>query len=321
MNPYHILMTLGLLAGVTPRLSASPDAERDRIYRQAERGEIGGDEALARLADTAIVFHGRVVDQFGAPVAAAEVVYSTKRRLFGEEPEHRLKTDSAGEFTISGRGLALDVEVSKSGYRKISTSAKRRGSDGRFEYAVRDAADNHRPEKSAPVVFLLRKVGPLEPLVRQHGHVLRFSPEGKPGYWSLHGPKADSVRGAHRLEFSFISNCPPGDHQGRPRFDWSLVIKVEDGGLVEQEDADGFEAPEGAYRASDRIVMRKEAADWRETFPERSYYVRFADGVHARIDIEGRAVLDSTGSVVLRVSSRLNTRAGSRNLEEPLSGQ
>lgn len=319
INSLFLLMLLAsrlCAAGTAP---ASPTFQRDAILRQAGSRQITGDEAIVRLSKMAIVFYGKVVDQNGAPVPDAEVVYLTRKNFFGEDPQRRLKTDKNGLFEINDRGLALELEISKQGYRKVTPSEGVQGSEGQFDFAEEDPSANHRPIKARPVVFQLRKAGAVEKLLHQRNQMLKFTPDGTPGYWSLDDRRKSKTPGAHRIEMRFVSEKPTDvPAVGRPRFNWTFEIRVENGALVEQPDIDGFEAPQSGYRDSDRIVRTKADADWRDGFPDRSYYIRFNDGVHARITIEGLATLDDYGSPVIYGTSYLNPKAGSRYLEAPL---
>ena len=82
-------------------------------------------EALAEFNDEDVVLYGKVIDQFGAPVANANVAGSIQvnngTRVGTDKVA--LATDANGMFTVSGyRGKALGIWVTKKGYVMATTS-------------------------------------------------------------------------------------------------------------------------------------------------------------------------------------------------------
>lgn len=267
---------------------------------EAERGFIAG-------FHTPILFYGRVVDQHGAPVAQAEVKLTANDDAFGNRvSEYTRQSDTEGNFSIEGIvGLTLYVVVSKPGYRRIPrTNSRIVTSSALFDYGIKESVHLNLPDKNAPVVFTLHKVGPVEPLVRIEEKTSRMVRDGSPLSISL------DQQGGHAV----VVRCWSTDQQrpsGQRTFDWRLEISVPSGGLMAREDAFAFEAPEGGYLPSDTIKMPMSLErQWRSLVP-RAYFIRFEDGTFARVKME----IHAGGGHFVVWESFFNPKPGSRNLE------
>jgi len=120
---------------------------------------------LTALLSTPITFYGKVIDQYGAPVPQAAVVAVANDHLSELGTERTMKSDAAGLFTITGmHGLALGVDVSKSGYYRVNPEDGRPGSTRGVSYADQGGGRIYHPEENNPMVFALYKHGEIEPL-------------------------------------------------------------------------------------------------------------------------------------------------------------
>jgi hypothetical protein len=255
-----------------------------------------------------ITFYGKVVDQHGTPVADAEVELRANDGTREGRP-YRQKTDARGEFALKrSRGLTLFVSTKKDGYHRVYPEDGSRGSQGSFAYSEGVGDGIHVPDKSNPVIFVMHKAGPLEKLEGRERSA-KLSRKGKPHRMTLH---RDDRSRAHMVEVS----CVTGDDiVGESRkFDWHFKITVIDGGLVLRKGDFAFEAPEDGYQPGDAFQMLASEPDrvWKDDV-ERSYFVRFNDGVHARINVR----MIAHGDHFVVVKSNLNPKPGSRNLETP----
>lgn len=116
-----------------------------------------------------------------------------------------------------------------------------------------------------------------------------------------------------------VMRCWNDDRQrvaGQRQYNWRLEVVVTNGGLIARNDVLAFEAPEEGYVPGDLIDMPASLApnEWRG-FTERSYFIRFDDGIFARADVEMRA----GGDHFVVWQSFLNPKAGSRNLESAVA--
>lgn len=288
--------TPGRVALVSPPTQPSPsvDVQRQRF-------------TAAFL--TPITFYGRVVDQHGAPISGADVKLSANDKILRPSSEYTRKTDQSGNFEISGIvGLALAVAVSKPGYLKIPHHEAPPTSSGLFDYGV--GTRPHQPDKSAPVVFRLYKLGKIEPLVKIGEKNFRIARDGTP--LSI----AVEEQGAHQV----ILRCWNQELQrpvGQRQYDWRFEINVPNGGLLVRNDAFAFEAPQEGYASSDTVEMPASLGNQWRSFAERSYFIRFADGTFARAKLE----MQAGGDHFVVWESFYNPKAGSPNLESTATDQ
>jgi Carboxypeptidase regulatory-like domain len=273
----------------------------------AEKSEAGFRAAFK----TPIAFYGRVVDQYNNPIPQATVKLSANDKSFGGRPsEYRRQTDTEGRFSIDGiAGITLAVEVSKPGYRGIPRSEGRQSSSGLFEYSVSDASVHgpYRPDKDKPTVFVLYKPGSTETLVTVGERTFHISRDGSPLSISL------DQKNTHNVILRCWTN-DVGRPAGQQKYDWRFEIDVPNGGLVLRNDSFDLEAPEGGYIPSDTVNMPASLpfghGGW-SGLAERSYFLRFNDGIFARVDLQ----MHAGGDHFVVWESYLNPEPGHRNLE------
>ena len=256
---------------------------------------------------TPITFYGRVLDQNGHPVSGAAVKVAANDKPFGGRPsQYVLETDETGSFAISGIvGLTLAIEVSKAGYEVIPPADGKVTSSGLFDYGLSSNREKPRPSKDTPVIFTLRKPGIREPLIKVNQRHFRIARDGSPLLISLDPEQAHKV----------ILRCWTHDvsrPEGQRQYDWHLEITAQDGDLVRRTDGLNYEAPAQGYMGSDAIDMPASlpANEW-HGIVERSYFIRFNDGVFARVTFE----IHAGGDHFVVWSSFMNPRKGSRILE------
>ena len=258
---------------------------------------------------TPITFYGKVVDQHGDPVPQADVKTEVADHPFGGSRLPARQTDAAGRFSITGiHGISLSIRVSKKGYNGMPAKAGKLGSGGDFDAVDPGSAGIRFPDASKPVVFTLYKQGAMEPLVKVRKNYL-MAHDGAPVPVQLDPGVPNS---SHQV----ILKCWSKDQEPRPagewRYDWRLEISVPEGALKLRDDDYAFEAPMDGYQASDSIAM--EAAQTQPAWKDRarrSYFIRFSDGVFARVDVE----MLTGGKHYAKWASHLNPRPKSRNLE------
>lgn len=174
--------------------------------------------------------------------------------------------------------------MSKPGYRIIPPVSGKGASSELFEYGL-SSRTRHQPSKERPTIFILHKVGVVEPLVKVGEKDYRIARDGSPLSISL------DLYGGHQV----VLRCwNKGLLRTTPKreYDWSLEIRVPTGGLIPREDTFGFQAPAEGYTPSDTVTMAASLGiQWR-SFVERSYFVRFDDGTFARAKLEMHAAGD-----------------------------
>jgi hypothetical protein len=292
-------------------------------------GRAGYQDFLSQAFQTRIDFYGQVVDQDGVPIEGARVVYSSDadlRALGGNSPHFEMISEKNGLFTIHAKGSDMFVSVDKKGYRRVNVARTRQpgqpikpgdrlGSSERIQYfAIEGSPElNHRPEEGRPVQFTLRKVGKLFNLLVTDKRLLPKS-NGEPLRVSLNGKRATGheIQIICKSDFNRTPVQPGVPHQ----YSWSFEIAVENGGIQELKD-DGFEAPENGYVPSLTMAsMDASASKWSNEFWDKSYYVRFDDGVSARFKCQGGTEsYNNTDKPFIYFESWLNPDPKSRSLE------
>jgi hypothetical protein len=252
---------------------------------------------------TPINLYGKVIDQHGEPVPAANVEYSVLS--FENQPKGQLSGNADGTFEITGhRGASIAVWVSKNGYRRLPGVDGEVGSDHRFAYGSKQSPTS---SPHAPIVFTLQKPGVIEPLIHAEERNYRLPRDGSPTEIDLH-PGGNR---AHRV----VLRCWNKELEPRPqteqRYDWRLEITVPGGGIAERKDIMAFEAPASDYEPKASIEMPVNAKPHWSASAERSYFIRFEDNTFARVALRMRA----RGDHFIVWESHLNPKAGSRNLD------
>jgi hypothetical protein len=188
-----------------------------------------------------IEFYGRAVDQFGAPVAGANVsgtvLYNTgtKSGVTGATT----MTDAQGYFQFTGlMGQDIGIGISKEGYDY-------RRKDSSFSYSYFEADHKrHQPDLRNPVVFTLWKKQGAEALVH-YDRTWRFPVNSGPIRINLMTGRigdqdADLV--------VTVSRTPLQMRYGEQGFAWSASVQVESGGLIPAGQHDYYNlAPESGY--------------------------------------------------------------------------
>lgn len=281
---------------------------------KTESPDSPGAAAFAAAHLTPILFYGKVVDQNGNPIPDAEVEYSGNNIPWGGAARQQMKTDAKGEFRITSSGLSLSVNVSKENYRSLlrrsdippEEAAGDPSSSDSFNYAKLFGPTVHKPDKAHPVVFTLYKSGKLEPLIIQPGKDLIMAKDGSPIRVELNPGNPKTVIEMQCWTDDKIPNA-------ERHYDWRFKMTVLSGGLEERLDEIAFIAPPSGYEErSFDYSMKKELPgnQWRDEVV-KSFFVRFEDDTYAILDVN----MISGGGHFAVVSSRLNPKPGSRNLE------
>lgn len=288
-----------------PKSSSSIDTEMT-----SSAGYI--DFAAAHL--TTILFYGKVVDHEGTPIPDATVTYRGNSIPWGGGTRIQMKTDANGKFQISSRGLSLYVDVSKDNYRSLPRRSdiapgvldNRPVSSGTYSYAKQFAEMVHQPDKAHPVVFTLHKSGELEPLITVPRKDIIMAKDGSPIRVELN---PGNPLTAIELQCWTDDKALNAERQ----YNWRFKMTVLHGGLEERLDEIAFIAPASGYheRTFDYSMNKELTAKQWDSRVEKSFFVRYEDQTYAILDVK----MISGGGHFAVVSSRLNPKTGSRNLE------
>lgn len=268
-----------------------------------------------------IEFYGRALDQFGGPVAGAEVsgvvLYNTGTKA--GEKENKTTTDAEGYFQFTNlEGQDLGVSITKDGYDYRSRNSS-------FSYSYFEAVHKrHIPDPKNPVVFTLWKKQGAEALV--HYDIARDVPaDGTPIRINLEKGKTG---GAEADLVVSISRTPLRQRREVQGYEWKATVDVIDGGLVRADGQDYYNlAPESGYQPHYEYVQAaqnvREAQDgrikwsWRGSIAE-TFFVTVRNGKYfARVNVEimAKGDRDDGDNIgIVRTVVWLNPN-GSRNLE------
>ena len=267
------------------------------------------------LNHSPIEFYGRALDQFGLPVAEAEVqgvlLYNTG--LKSGVKTVLTSTDSQGYFQFRGlAGQDLGIGISKSGYEYRSHHSS-------FSYSYFEADHKrHQPDSKQPVVFVLWKKTGAESLI--HYDLDRDIPaDGTPVRINL----ATGETGVSEADLTIsVSRTPLRMRFGERDFSWSAMVDVEEGGLIRVGQLDYYNlAPELGYVPQFQFAQESrpggDEREWRESFSD-DFFISSRGGknfAHITLRIlanADRAEGDDVAAV--RTVVWLNPN-GSRNLE------
>lgn len=263
---------------------------------------------VAALYSTPITFYGRVIDQNGVPVGGARVRYQAHDNPARGGREQVLTSTTDGTFAITGvRGISLFVQVDKGGYRSFQQDSGENDSSGSFGFGVALGGSRHVPDRIRPVTFVLWKIGELEPLLVIPTRRILIPKDGTSRLISLHPDRSQT----HSIEV--ICRTDEDAAALNQPYSWKFEITAVNGEIQTRRDSSAFRAPASGYQRKDAVEMKAGMSRdvWQRVL-EKSYFVRYADGVHARLDIE--MLTGDQQKIVLR--SWLNPKPGSRNLED-----
>jgi hypothetical protein len=200
-------------------------------------------EALSTYNDVPIDFYGKLEDQFGNPVADAEIKGSIRVINGARQGTDWLTTisDANGLFQFHGKGQDISTMPSKKGYALASLNG-----GGNYSMLAPEEERAH-PDPSNPVVVKMWKLQGTEPLLSiDQQYKLPYTSE--PICFDLLTGKVVPTGGDVKLTV----NRSPGVISGRNRLDWSLQIEAVDGGLMDSGGQERiiYAAPDSGYQPS-----------------------------------------------------------------------
>jgi len=257
-------------------------------------------------------FYGKVVDEEGNPIADARVGFSLLQGHFASGKKGSTASDQEGLFSIKGEAGALTVGVSKSGYYAVPQYSAAAFSTTmqatpellkRTKPPYQGGYDKPLPIKNDPAIFVLRKKGEAEDLIRLGSRQIDVPKTGE--IVSIDLSTGKLARGGGDLQvMSWV------DDQGRTEnYNWRYLFKVPGGGLAERSGEFEFKAPANQYSESIEIKMDSKSDDWKSRY-ENEFFAKLGDGTYARFNV--RLYPGRRNFIV--IESYLNP-SGSRNLE------
>ena len=267
-----------------------------------------------------VEFYGRCLDQEGNPVpsvkveASLEAISTTFLKDWAAATERKkieparieslvADTDADGRFSFTKQqGITLRIlALSREGYRaepmEVSTFS--------FGEFANKRSPNLFRNPQTPVVFRLLKKGPTEPMIswKKTAHFLAGDPGYRP-FNLLSGPVVGVVDGVPELSLQVVAD--PLADPNQPH-DFSLLIRVNGGGIQETTNVFLLQAPEAGYQTSVEHVMSPNDTTVKLGTWKRRYYVIARGG-----KMYGAITMSYHG--YFTIEARVNPH-GSRNLE------
>jgi hypothetical protein len=268
------------------------------------------------LNHNAVEFFGRAIDQFGEPVAGAEVrgTLLVNTGTSGSERRAKTTTDVQGYFQFTDmKGQDLGIIIAKEGYEYNRKETS-------FSYSYFEADHKrHIPDPKNPVIFTLWKKQGAERLIH-YNTGMNIPADGSPvridlATGKIGGPHADLVISLVRTPLTM--------RFGERGYEWRSSIEVVDGGLIRAGERDYYNiAPESGYERRVEHVQEAQRVDsgekwsWKDGITEDFFVTSTGGKRFARVRVAiysaGRNTNDTIGGVELTVWLNSN---GSRNLE------
>jgi hypothetical protein len=248
-----------------------------------------------------IEFYGKVLDQFGQPVAGADVKLSWTT-VIGPipDPVKTISTDTNGNFAVTGiRGKGIGIFVSKVGYDSTPDWAQS------FEYADFFHDNFHVPDSNNPVLFHLYKIQEADPMYLFRAHD-ELDPSGK----SL---TLDMAQGKTGVNGDFALSIQVGNNHGEKGPDYTVsVAALGDAGLVATAERDVHQAPADGYQKTIAIQQKSSDTNY-STHLSFHFYARTRDGKYGVVYFD-ISVPRKGGEIDCDTVVRCNP-SGSRNVE------
>jgi hypothetical protein len=252
------------------------------------------------LLDQPISFYGRVLDESNKPVVGANVHFGWRGFLIRGTRDRDVLSDQSGSFSLTGElGQVLYVSVGKS---DCYDSDRNRGA-GAFQYNP-STGELFRPDPKKPVLYYLRRKGVGARSLITWDNGVKPPVNGTPVKVDLLHRKV----GDGPLE---ISQVKPERGGWEFATNWSITLKIADGGFVEQDEEFPFHPPESGYRPQVDFNFDKGLTNWARGI-RKDYYIKFGDP-----PLYGRLHMDTLGSSdFVRLTYAINPD-GEQNLEPP----
>jgi hypothetical protein len=249
-----------------------------------------------------IRFYGKVVDDSGRPVDAAQVQMRWTDMSLSGSSVKQVSTDRNGLFTLEGvQGKRLTIDVAKPGF---ASGIKAHGS---FEYAAFFEPSYYQPDSDNPVVFELVRRAADEPLAFQHAEA-KLNYDSAPVFYDLDQGVISKQACVSGFKITTVRTAsPPGDP-----FDWSFTIEAINGVLQPTIEEFAQFAPENGYQPAWQTSMSATAQPFTQNATVQ-LYVRNSRGEYGKVIVELTQPNRREVGAKLAIKSYFNP-SGSRNV-------
>lgn len=290
---------------VQPPVSATPsNSATEPIVSGYKPSVINKGEAMQAAMleknNKSLDIYGRVIDQYGQPVAGAKVegsILLNVSMVSSGGETHHTETDSDGRFQILGvHGVHMGTQPQKQGYLFDSKLSPQR-------------PDNYQPDPNNPVIFTMWKLRGAEPLV-SYSVDSKIAYDGTSTAFDILTGQT-SPNGDLRVT---LSRSPREVRRSGQKFDWNIRIEMLHGGLLPEDEPYPYWAPEGDYKQLFEFAMSSNNVPWQSRLTQ-SFFVKTAQGRYGRMQIDLHAALTPAR---IEIDLSMNP-SGSQNLESSAS--
>jgi len=262
--------------------------------------------------NTPIVFYGRLTDQFGNPVAGAEVTGSTINTInytgFTAGGNRCTTTsDSNGLFKLDcGKGDSLGFMPRKFGYALASLNTSG------WHSQLKAESERQHPDPDKPVLIKMWKLQGAEPLfgINERFKLLYTN---APLNFDLLTGKMVSIGGDIRITVA----RPPGIISEQHPQGWGVKIEGVDGGVLDSEGTERitYFAPENGYQPDRTIRSSDKPPEMGIGGFHRGLYVKSRNGqIYSKLSVDFGINRDTNDPINIIFQGIANTNS-SRNWE------
>jgi hypothetical protein len=303
-------------------LAANPPlSDKEFTNKMAALGSAYRNEKIGKgvaMAETFLLednqsqeFYGKVIDQYGQPVAGVdakgEIICAfeckpEERKMFHLPTNdfYKAQTDNEGLFQFTGlRGWKFDVTIGKEGYQM----------GGRGEGWQGPHGSKTSPNDRA-ILTVWKLKGP-EPMIHRQ-KFYGITPDWRTFTIDLENHK--KIEGTNVDGDLLVQIQRPPQIKPKEKFDWSFVMTAINGGFIEVTNS-GYlnEAPESGYEQQYKINMLSSDPKWQGWQIEKTFYLKSRNGqVYGHFHLE--IIPNYNDMSGLNIEYYINP-SGSRNLE------
>jgi hypothetical protein len=288
----------------------------------------------ALAANQNIIFYGKCVDQYGAPISGVKIRAKISKikdslvdSLKGEGMKYydtvEIYTDDKGRFQYFDKGSYFLVEsMTKDGHADSFRGAKKGYRFGQFLYGS-NMAGMHSPDILSPVVFSMwRYEENAEVVIRSAQLKLKTNDSVEAAYIDLlSGNVASSNTSASTIK---ISGKSSGDRYfddktkrwvvaSSNKYEWSYTFQFIEGGILQTEDLFLFKPPLDGYSKTVSKSISSQQESWTSQHDGLKFYFKSRAGVYGSFIVD--VASNTQGDIWFNFSRIVHNPTGDPNLE------